>query len=91
MTQQEVADRLAEMDPDLDYTRTSVQRIETGKQRPSVVVLEAMVVMFGAPNLTAMLDRTPAEAEELRKIEELDPKEIRRFLRLLEAARDEGA
>lgn len=90
MTQQEVADRLVMMDPDLDYTRTSVQRIETGKQRPPVVVLEAMVVMFGAPNLSAMLDRTPEEAEALRKVEELDPKEVRRLLRILEAGRDEG-
>jgi transcriptional regulator with XRE-family HTH domain len=91
MTQQEVADRLVQMDPDLDYTRTSVQRIETGNQRPSVVVLEAMVVMFGAPNLSAMLDRTPEEAEALQKIEALEPKEVRRLLRLLEAGRDEGA
>lgn len=90
MTQQEVADRLAQIDPDLDYTRTSVQRIETGKQRPPVVVLEAMVVMFQAPNLSAMLDKTPEEAEMLRKIEALEPKEVRRLLRILEAGRDEG-
>lgn len=91
MTQQEVADRLVEMDPDLDYTRTSVQRIETGKQRPPVVVLEAMVVMFHAPNLSAMLDQTPADAEAHRKLGELDPKTVHRILRMLEAAKDEGA
>src|SRR5262245_13576477 len=63
LTQQEVADKLVELDPDLDYTRTSIQRIEHGLQKPQVIVLEAMARMFGAPNLSAMLDQTPEEAE----------------------------
>lgn len=90
MTQQEVADRLVEIDPDLDYTRTSVQRIETGKQKPPVIVLEAMVVMFNAPNLSAMLDLTPEDGEQLRKILALEPKEVRRLLRIHDADREEG-
>ncbi len=72
---------MVEIDPTLDYTRTSIQRIETGKQRPPVIVLEAMVVMFGAPDLTSMLDRTPDEAEEYRQIAALDPRERRRMLK----------
>lgn len=91
MTQQQVADRLALMNPELDYTRTSIQRIETGQQRPPVVVLEAMVVLFNAPNLSAMLDRTPEEAEHLRKLEALDPRDLRRLFRIHEADNDEGA
>lgn len=88
LTQQAVADRLVEMDPDLDYTRESIQRIENGKQRPGVIVLEAMVIMFGAPDLTSLLDRTPEEADEHRQIVALDPKERRRLLRMMEASQD---
>ncbi len=86
LTQQEVADHLAEMGAGLNRDRVSIARIETGKQRPAVNVLEAMVAILGAPNLTAMLDRTP---EEIGRIVSLSPKERRRFLRLLEADREE--
>lgn len=90
MTQQEVADRLLQMDPSLGRDRVSVGRIEAGLQRPPVVILEAMVVMFHAPNLSAMLDQTPEEAERRRKIDKIDPKEVERILRVIEAAKDEG-
>lgn len=88
MTHQKVADGLVQIDADLDYDRVSIQRIETGNQRPPVIVLEAMVRLLKAPNLTAMLDRTPDEAREIAKIEAMEPKERRRLLRLMEAAKD---
>ena len=89
LTQQRVADQLSERFPELDYSRESIQRIETGNQRPPVIVLEALVSLLGAPNLTALLDRTPEEAMEIHKIEVLPAKERQRLLRLMEAVKDE--
>jgi hypothetical protein len=89
LTQQQVVDELTEIDPSLGRDRNSMSRIEAGKQRPGIMVLEAMVRIFDAPNLTAMLDRTPEEALEIDKIERLDPKERRRFFRLMDADREE--
>lgn len=89
LTQQQVVDELSEIDPSLARDRNSMSRIETGKQKPDVAVLEAMVRIFDAPHLEAMLNHTPEEALELARIERLSVKDRRRFLRLMDADKDE--
>lgn len=87
MTQQEVADHLAERSPAIELTRVSIARIETGEQMPSAEVLEAMAALFGV-DVDTMLNLTPDEAHEVLTFKAMQPDERRRVLRIARAAMD---
>lgn len=89
LTQQELTDELAKLGPAFEYDRVSIGRTEAGEQNAPIMVLEAMAKILGAPHVTAMVDRTPDEALEIERIERMDAKERRRFLRLMDADREE--
>jgi len=83
ITQQQMADRLAERGIELD--RVSVSRIEAGKQMPTAETLEAMALILRT-DLDSMLNLTPQEAEELARLRAMEPRERDRMLRAVRAA-----
>lgn len=85
LTQQQVADRLAERGFDLD--RVSVGRIEGGKQMPRVEVLEALAEILKT-DINSLLNYTPAQAKTLREFQALDSREQEIILRMSRAARE---
>lgn len=86
LSQQEVADRLADRGVELD--RVSIGRIEGGKQVTTIEVLEAMASLFGT-DVHSMINLAPSEARELSVFASLDARERRRWLRLMQADRHE--
>lgn len=86
MTQQAMADALAEEGIELD--RVSVLRIEAGTQMPSIETVEAMARILKT-DVDSMLNRTPDEAKAVADFRSLDPKAQRRALRFLEVGDDD--
>lgn len=86
MTQQQMADALAEEGIDLD--RVSVGRIEAGTQMPLVETIEAMARILKT-DVDSMLNLSPEDAKAIQQFRKLDPKDQRRALRHLEVGGDE--
>lgn len=78
MTQQNVADALAERSVEL--SRESIQRIEAGTQRPLITAIEAMAALFKT-DVHSLLNRSPHEADDLAAFGRLDPRTRRILLR----------
>lgn len=86
LSQQEVADKLAERGVEL--TRESVQRIENGTQRPLITAIEAMAAIFDT-DVHSMLNTSPDEAADIAAFARLDRVQRRRVLRFF-ADSDDG-
>jgi len=82
LTQQEVADRLTARG--IELTRESVQRIETGNQRPLITALEAMAEILGT-DVTSMLNCDPDAANDIAAFSRLDPQTRRLLLRFAQS------
>jgi transcriptional regulator with XRE-family HTH domain len=78
LTQQNVADALAERGVDL--SRESIQRIEAGTQRPLITAIEAMAGLFKT-DVHSLLNRSPGDAADLAAFERLDARTRRILLR----------
>lgn len=89
MTQQEVADALAEMAPPKIYGRNSVTRAEAGKQKPPIDVLEAIASLYGT-DVDSMLNLSPDEGAPITRFRGYDLKEQQRIIRMVEAGKEAG-
>lgn len=86
LTQQDIADALAERGIELD--RVSVGRIEKGEQHTGIEVIEAIADILNI-DVHSMLNLSPEQAQLFREFSRLDMREQRRVIRIIEASRDD--